>query len=158
MLADILRRNTFLSGFEGINIRRWVPVFEELKVGSSCILHLKGQGLSGRAREGGYQEGIAGGDGNSAQALRNGRNVVLSSRTGDGLRKLAKGNLAVTAEAKRSSLEFFLPGEQEDQATSLARERLRNIKVECGRNGGVDCSIQASAVGGIRLSGVNSDN
>jgi len=64
------------------------------------------------------------------------------------LRKLAKGNLAITAEAKRGSLEFFLPGEQEDQVASLARVRLWNIKVEGGRNGRIDSSIESSTVGG----------
>lgn len=94
----------------------------------------------------------------SSQALRDRRNIVFGGRGGDGLRKLAKGNPSVAAEAERSSLQLFLPGEQEYQTARLARVRLGDIEVEGGSKGRIDCAVESSAVGVIRLSRVDSDH
>lgn len=135
-----------------MDIRRWVPVFEEFKIGTSRILHLVGHGLSSLAREGGNQVRVARGDGDSSQALRDGWDIVIGGRAADSLRELADGNLAVTGEAIRSSLEIFLLGEQEDQAAGLARIRRRDIEVEGSGNSRIDSSVEPAAVGGIGLS------
>ena len=64
MLADIHAKGKMVE-----NVRRGVPVLEEVEVGAASVLHLIGDSLASRAREGGDDVRVAGGGGDGAEVL-----------------------------------------------------------------------------------------
>lgn len=139
----------------GWNLRRGIPVLEEVEIGIASVLHLVRDGLTSRARESGDEVRVAGRDGDLTQVLRDRGHVALRGRLGGNIGELGNIDLAITAEGVVGGLEIGLLGEEEDQAASLTSIRVRNVEVEDARDGWGHCTEQRSTDWGIGRGRVN---
>lgn len=148
---------TLAAGDEETN-GRGVPVLEEVEVGAASVLHLVADSLTSRALEGGDDVRIAWSDSFLTEVLLDRGHVAVAGVLGHRLGQLSKVDLAVTAESESGSLEVLLLGEEEDEAASLIRVRLRDVEVVQGRLRRGDGAVVGGARGVVRRGRVNRDD
>jgi hypothetical protein len=85
---------------EGMNIRRGIPVLEEVKVGAARVLHLEGNSLASGTSEGGDSVRVARRDGDIAEVLGHGGEVAEAGGLIDSGRELSEVDRSITAEAE----------------------------------------------------------
>jgi hypothetical protein len=112
------------------DLRRGVPVLEEVEVGAASVLHLEGDSLASRAGERRDNIRVARGYSDSAKVLGDGGSVLETCRFLGNGGELGEVNLAITAEAIRRSLKILELREQEHETAGFVGVGGGDVEVE----------------------------